>query len=222
MKDTTDPTQASMGTLVGSVLRAIERSLDGPRLQEELGALLVGARAPSTGPSAVVLERIVLCDILDEGIVNARAEDRSYPLRCFFSELGELVSRVGAGDGALESDAFALASGLNFFFRSPMDPETRWRAGVEVSRQFYRLASAAGGIEADTAGRAAPLLANLMSQELERMRLECVDHARIFDSELHERTASSDPSSSRIVRAASFLCRVTTNNVVKMKAQVVT
>ena len=61
-----------------------------------------------------------------------------------------------------------------------------------------------------------------MSTELERVRFESVDHTKVYDSQVHERTADSDPTGSRILRPASFLCRVQTNNAVKAKAQVVT
>ena len=61
-----------------------------------------------------------------------------------------------------------------------------------------------------------------MNGGLERVKLESVDHIKVFDSQVHERTTESDPTGSRIVRPASFLCRVSANNAVKAKAQVVT
>jgi hypothetical protein len=61
-----------------------------------------------------------------------------------------------------------------------------------------------------------------MSSELERVRFESIDHTKVYDSLVHERTPSSDPTGSRILRPASFLARVQTNNAVKAKAQVVT
>jgi hypothetical protein len=62
----------------------------------------------------------------------------------------------------------------------------------------------------------------MMTTELERVRFEAVDHTKVFDSQIHERTSASDPTGSRVLRPASFLCRVSTNNAVKAKAQVVT
>ena len=76
--------------------------------------------------------------------------------------------------------AFALASGLNFFFRAAMEDEAHDRVGLEVSRQFYEFAHDAQ-VEPwmpELDREAAPLLASLMSGELERLRFESVDHAR--------------------------------------------
>jgi hypothetical protein len=219
-----------------AVLAVIERSLDAHALATAVGSAATAAppperaaEAPGARPSAnKLLSRIVLGDILDDAILGARPSDRTFPLRLFFSELGVLLASDEDDDGekvhAAEA-AFALASGLNFFFRADMDGEARVRVAVEASRAFYALAGLAQGqgqMDPELVGKAAPLLAALMSQSLERVKLESVDHARVFDSQVHERTASSDPSSSRIVRPASFLCRVTTNNAVKAKAQVVT
>jgi hypothetical protein len=172
-----------------------------------------------SGGTQRLLTRIVLGDILDDSILGARPSDRTFPLRLFFSELGALL---GHEEGAGEL-AFTLASGLNFFFRADMDPEAKIRVGLEVSRQVYALAhDAHAKMDADMVAKAAPLLATLMTTELERVRFESVDHVKVFDSQIHERTAASDPASSRIVRPASFLCRVSANNAVKAKAQVVT
>jgi hypothetical protein len=170
-----------------------------------------------------LLTRIVLGDILDDSILGARPQDRTFPLRLFFSELGTLLAHEGDdGPDAHNAElAFTLASGLNFFFRAAMDTEAKVRVGLEVSRQLYTLAHDAK-IDADVVAKAAPLLATIMSSELERVRFESIDHAKVYDSQAHERTADSDPTGSRILRPASFLCRVSTNNAVKAKAQVVT
>ena len=117
--------------------------------------------------------------------------------------------------------AFTLASGLNFFFRAEMDAEAKIRVGLEVSRQFYTLAHDVK-LDGEMITKAAPLLAAIMTSELERVRFESIDHTKVYDSLVHERTPSSDPTGSRIQRPASFLCRVQTNNAVKAKAQVVT
>jgi hypothetical protein len=164
-----------------------------------------------------LLERIVLSDILGDDILAARPNDRTFPLRLFFGELGTLLAK----DDAVADHAFTLASGLNFFFRAEMDGEAKVRVAMEVSRQLYEVAHEAK-LDPELVAKAAPLVAALMSTELERVKLESVDHVKVFDSQIHERTAASDPTGSRIVRPASFLCRVTTNNAVKAKAQVVT
>ncbi len=176
-----------------------------------------------TAGTQKLLTRIVLGDILDDSILGARPQDRTFPLRLFFSELGTLLARDDGQDEKAGELAFTLASGLNFFFRADMDPEAKIRVGLEVSRQLYALAhDAHAKIDADMVAKAAPLLATLMTTELERVRFESVDHVKIYDSQIHERTAASDPTGSRILRPASFLCRVQANNAVKAKAQVVT
>jgi hypothetical protein len=187
-----------------------------------VGAPKAAAPSVQNAPNATadrLLSRIVLGDILDDSILSARPGDRTFPLRLFFSELGTMLGSTHASDEA--DHAFTLASGLNFFFRAEMDGESRVRVALEVSRALYTLAHVAK-MDPEMVSKAAPLLAALMSGSLERVRLESVDHVRVFDSQLHERTAGSDPSGSRIVRPASFLCRVVANNAVKAKAQVVT
>lgn len=178
----------------------------------------------ATSGTQKLLTRIVLGDILDDSILSARPQDRTFPLRLFFSELGTLLAHDGGPDEHAAAElAFTLASGLNFFFRAAMDPEAKIRVGLEVSRQVYALAhDAHAKMDAEMVAKAAPLLATLMTTELERVRFESVDHVRVYDSQIHERTAASDPTGSRILRPASFLCRVQANNAVKAKAQVVT
>ncbi|MBX3185664.1 MAG: hypothetical protein KF819_01560 [Labilithrix sp.] len=181
--------------------------------------------APPTKGTQRLLTRIVLVDILDDGILGARPSDRAFPLRLFFSELGTLLaSDSEEGPIAQAADlAFTLASGLNFFLRATMDGEAKVRVGLEVSRHLYALAALpAAKLDPEMIAKAAPLLASIMSADLERVRFESVDHAKVFDSQVHERAEGSDASASRITRPASFLARVTTNNAVKAKAQVVT
>lgn len=205
--------------------------MDEARVRELVTELaeVVGAAAARPAPKSVqparnttadrLLSRIVLGDILDDSILSARPGDRTFPLRLFFSELGAML---GSGRSDEEADhAFTLASGLNFFFRAEMDGESRLRVALEVSRALYALAHVAK-MDPDMITKAAPLLAALMSGSLERVKLESVDHMKTFDSQVHERASGSDPSGSRIVRPASFLCRVVANNAVKAKAQVVT
>lgn len=171
----------------------------------------------STTTSDRILARIVLGDILDDSILSAKAGERTFPLRLFFGELASFLTKEG--DAA--DHAFTLASGLNFFFRADMDGENKVRVAIEVSRSLYTFAHVAK-LDPELLSKAAPLLAALMSGSLERVKLETVDHVKMFDSQIHERTTESDPSGSRIVRPASFLCRVSANNAVKAKAQVVT
>ena len=171
----------------------------------------------TTPISDKILAKIVLGDILDDSILSAKAGERTFPLRLFFGELGSFLAKEG--DAA--DHAFTLASGLNFFFRADMDAENKIRVAIEVSRSLYTFANAAK-LDPEVLSKAAPLLAALMSGGLERVKLESVDHVKVFDSQIHERTGDSDPSGSRIVRPASFLCRVSANNAVKAKAQVVT
>lgn len=173
----------------------------------------------STSTSDRILARIVLGDILDDSILSAKAGERTFPLRLFFGELGSWLTKEG--DAA--DHAFTLASGLNFFFRaSPgAHAENKVRVALEVSRSLYTFAHVAK-LDPEILSKAAPLLATLMTGGLDRVKLEAVDHVKMFDSQIHERTTESDPSGSRIVRPASFLCRVSANNAVKAKAQVVT
>jgi len=175
------------------------------------------------GKAQKLLTRIVLGDILDDTILGARPQDRTFPLRLLFSELGTLLTHEGdeGPKGHAADLAFTFASGINFFFRAAMDAESKLRVGFEVSRQLYLLAHDAR-LDPEVVAKAAPLLATMMTTELERLRFETVDHAKVFDSSVHERTTDSDPTGSRILRPASFLCRVATNNAVKAKAQVVT
>jgi hypothetical protein len=215
-----------------AVLDALARAVDAKALTaavaEALGearparesASLPAARTPGTEK---LLSRIVLGDILDDAILSARPQDRTFPLRLLFSDLGRLLATDEAeGERAqLAEQAFTLASGLNFYFRAQMDDEARLRLGIEVSRVLYALGDAAK-LDPELLGKASPLVAALMTGQLERLKLESVDHLKVFDSAVHERAAGSDPTGSRVARPATFLCRVSANNAVKVKAQVVT
>ncbi len=214
-----------------ALLGAIEKSVDAHDLAEIVRSFARAPRptvpetlhdAPTPG-ARKLLTRIVLGDILDESILAARPQDRTFPLRLFFGELSRLLA-IDSEDSAMAaaSDAaFVLASGLNFFFRAPMDGESKMRVGFAVSRQLYTVAHAAR-LDPELVGRAAPLLAALMTNELERLKFESVDHVKVFDSQLHERTVGSDPTAFNIIRPASFLCRVAASHAVKAKAEVVT
>lgn len=213
-----------------AVLATLEQELDAERLARalteamptEAAAAPAVHDAPSPG-SRKLLAKIVLSDILDDTILSARPSDRTFPLRLFFAELGRLLATDDEeGPAATVADqAFSLASGLNFFFRARMDAESKLRVGLETSRALYTLAYAVP-LDPELVARAAPLLAALMSSELDKVRLEAVDHAKVFDSQAHERVEGADPTSSRIVRPVTFLCRVAANNAVKAKAQVLT
>jgi hypothetical protein len=211
-----------------AVASAVSASLATPASSPPASPAEAGASSTTAGLTAgtqKLLTRVVLGDILDDSILGARPQDRTFPLRLFFSDLGSLLAHDSAQQDEHSAGelAFTLASGLNFFFRAEMDPEAKIRVGLEVSRQLYALAhDPHAKMDVDMVAKAAPLLATLMTTELERVRFESVDHVKVYDSQIHERTAASDPTGSRILRPASFLCRVQANNAVKAKAQVVT
>lgn len=215
----------SDGTLTPKVIAALADCVDGERFERALTDLLPRARsAPSTpaaasaqGPepgraAAQVLSKILLADVLDDAILSARPGDPSFPLRMLLGELGDAID---------DDAAFALASGLSFYFRVEMDDEATMRVGVEVSRLYYRFAHERP-LEADLVREASPLLARLMSAQAERLRFESVDGAGVFDSTLHERVRGSDSTRSSIRAAKSFLCRVVSNGMVRAKALVQT
>lgn len=217
-----------------AVLAVIEKSVDAHDIAEIVRSFargprpthpedVIGASPVLTAGTKRLLTRIVLGDILDDSILAARPQDRTFPLRLFFGELSRLLATDNEeGAAAVTSDAaFTLASGMNFFFRASMDAEGKMRVGLEVSRQLYALAHAAQ-LDPELVSKSTPLLAALMTNELERLKFESVDHIKVFDSQLHERAAGSDPTAFSIVRPVSFLCRVAANNAIKAKAEVIT
>lgn len=169
------------------------------------------SNAPSS-PQPEVLQRLFLEDILDESILGARAGEKSYPLRLFFSQLSESLS---------DDSAFALLTGMNFYFRVEMDEEVKMRVGYEISRLYYHFIEDSQ-IELVSTAPLSQLIAALMSTELTRVRFENVDNATTFDSALHERATGGDPGNASIQQPLSFLCRVTANNMVRTKALVKT
>jgi len=213
-----------------AVMAAIEKSVSAGDVADVVRSFARGPRptlsdaepAPTAGAQKL-LTRIVLGDILDDGILAARPNDPAFPLRLFFGELSRLLAADAdePGGESVSDQAFTLASGLNFFFRAMMDPEAKMRVGIEVSKQLYALAHAAS-LDRHIVSKSTPLLAALMTNELERLKFESVDHIKVFDSQLHERAPGSDPTSHAIVRPASFLCRVASNNAIKAKAEVFT
>jgi hypothetical protein len=205
----------STSPVVENLIAAVLRSLDPEKLRRELAACVAspGAENEAMVDSGEVLKRIVLADILDDTILAARPGDKPFPLRLFLGQVGE---HLGTDHG------FALASGLNFYFRAKMEEEDRARVGIEVSRLYYAFAATDGAMEPELARLVSPLLASLMSTEIKRLRLESVDHASVFDSQVHEREERADKSSARIRMPATFLCRVSANNAVRVKARVLT
>ena len=222
------------GKIKSAVMAAIEKSVDAHELAEVVRQFARGPRptipesmgdvGPTPGAKRL-LTRIVLGDILDDSILAARPSDRTFPLRLFFGELSRLLAmdvEDGTREAGIGDAAFTLASGLNFFFRAAaMDAEGKMRVGLEVSRQLYSVAHLAN-LDRELVAKSAPLLATLMTNDLERLKFETVDHVKVFDSQLHERAKGSDPTAFNIVRPASFLCRVAANNAVKAKAEVYT
>jgi hypothetical protein len=158
-----------------------------------------------------LLTRVVLEDILDEAILLASPGERSYPLRVLFSTLRD---RAPTGEAAFE-----LASALNVYFRVPMEEETKMRLGLEVSRIYYQSAVDLLG-ENERVALTSPLLATLMSNELERLRFEAVDGVRVFDSAVHERDPDADGASAEIVTPRTFLVRVAATDKVRARALV--
>jgi hypothetical protein len=203
-----------------SIVDAVARSVDTSRLARELEAPLA-ALSPSTSaapahspgparPTDDLLGRLVLADILDDTILGSRAGDKAYPLRLLLTSVSEAL---GTDTG------LAFASALNVYFRTTMDEEVKMRLGIEASRLYYAFA-AERTLEPGLVSQASPLLASLLGGELERVRFETVDNARVFDSQLHERTTDSDPASAHIRGPASFLCRVSATSMLRVRALV--
>lgn len=166
---------------------------------------------PATSPRAAgVLRRLVLDDILDEAISSARPQDREFPLRILFGQLGESLDDDGG---------FTLATAISFFFRVPMEEETKVRVGIEVSKLYYLFVEQVD-LGREIVRQASPLLAALMSTHLEKVKLESVDHIHMFDSNVHERIAGSSHTSPEIMTPRSFLARIKANGVVRSRALV--
>jgi len=199
------------------VLDAVVAAVDREALSRALEGVAPAGASQAATPSgtgetaAAVLRKIVLSDILDDSILGARPGETSYPLRVFFGTLGDSLD---------QDDAFALANGINFFFRVGMDEEAKLALGLEVSRLYYRFAAAQ--LDGELVRPLSPLLARLMSTELSTVSYEAIDGAKVFDSSLHERGLGSNGSSPNILAPKSFLCRVVSNQRVRIKAQVAT
>ena len=179
-----------------------------PSLPNESGETpIAGAPTPRT---LSILKRLVLEDILDEAILSARPHDREFPLRIFFGQLGESLDDDGG---------FALASALSFYFRVPMDDDAKVRVAIETSRLYYLFCEQTD-VGQEIVRQASPLLAALMSTQLDKVKLEAVDHMQTFDGAVHERIAGSMNTSPAIKTARSFLARVKANNMVRSRALV--
>ena len=208
-------------SLARELLDALAASVDEAKLEAKVRA--VTQRATAAAPAAPAasasrgdneaLARVAMNDLLDDSILAARPGDKSFPLRALLAEI--------TGALAESDEAPTLAAGLNFFFRAPMEEDAKVLVGIEVSRAYYALA-AARKLEPELVAKASPLLAALLSTELERVRLESVDAGATFDSQLHERERGSSAGSSRVARPLSFLGRVVSNGLVRYKARVVT
>lgn len=193
-------------------------------LTAEDAASLMSAIAPPVGKvpvseiekpaneSAVRMQRrFGMVDILDDSILDARQGDSAFPLRLMFSEMTE----HGEDDAA-----FAFACAINFYFRSTMAEEARVRLGLEVSRLFYAFACEA--LDDKLRRAAAPLLAQLLTTQLELLELRHVEDGAAFDSGVHERAPGSDASNSKIRQPQTFLCRVAGTGKIRFKASVTT
>ncbi len=99
--------------------------------------------------------------------MSAGPGSKAYPLRVLFAQIG----------GRLATTGFELACALNVFFRVDADEENKMRLGVLVSRLYYRFVRDEG-MEPALVLALSPLLASLLSGQLERVRLESVDHQR--------------------------------------------
>ena len=141
--------------LAGRVIDALVGAVDRSKLADALERVMPKAPPPaasSTKTSAAVLHKIVLSDILDDSILGARPGDTSFPLRMFFGTLGDELD---------DDTAFALANGVNFYFRVPMDEEAKMLLGLEVSRLYYQWAHGRP-LDPELVPQLSPLLARLI------------------------------------------------------------
>lgn len=216
----TDPS----ASLLSSILDALVATTDAATLRAELERRLTTTTSSSAhaqaarggGASDEVLRRIVLSDMLGDDILGAKQEDKAFPLRMLFGDLAEQLASHESSPSA--EAAFALASALNFYFRATLDEETRIGVGLATSRLYYAF-MASRAKEAREVALTSPLLAALLSSELERSKLESVDHAKTFDGALHERAPGS-AGSPTLLAPVSFLCRVAATGVVRSRALV--
>ncbi len=215
----------SADPLVKEVVDVLMAGVDPAELRKRLSPMFSPppqAAAPAPPPTPAgdsvseaarqLQSRIGLADILDDDILNAGPGTQAFPLRLFF---GQLVAVCSENDVA-----FALASGLNLYFRATMGEEAAVVLGIEVSRLYYKFARAQ--LERELVPKLSPLLAQLMSTVLDKTELASVDHQRVFDSATHERDASADRTRPAIVAPLTFLCRVASTGRPRFKAMVLT
>lgn len=201
-----------------SVLDAVLEAVDQEKLERSLATMFparAGGERSGGEPGAVaqaVLDRLLLSDVLDDSILASKPGDSSFPLRVFFGELGQ---------GLDDDVAFALAAAINFYFRVPLEEEARIALGIEVSRLYYSFAEKRP-LDPTIVKQLSPLVAKLLSTELERVRFESVDGDTTFDSTAHERALGSSPSKGTIRTPKTFLCRVVSNSMIRNKAVVKT
>lgn len=201
-----------MSDVLDRVLAALRTSIDDAKFRAAFGeaqkASVPAAPRPSAGVP-VALERLTLSDVLDDAILQARPTDSAFPLRVL---LGDAAAKLGDSDAA-----FAFMTGLNFYFRASVEEDTKVLLAFELSRAFYRFGKE---LEREVVVKSAPLLARILSTQLDLVAVEDIETARIFDSSAHERSARADLRGEKIVEAESFLCRVRASGLVKRKAQV--
>jgi len=207
--------------LLDGILDALVANTEHEALRAEIDRRLGPSKtavhtASSSHTSDQILHRIVLSDILDDGILGARPQDKAFPLRMLFGELAESLAKPETNP---ETEmAFSFASALNFYFRVALDEEARVPVGVAISEVYYTFVSIRKK-EPREVQATSPLLAALLSGELERCKLESVDHVKVFDGALHERAPDSG-GSPNIIAPKSFLCRVNATGVVRSRALV--
>jgi hypothetical protein len=207
-----------MGDLLSAVLDAITSSTDPQRLRDELGrrfppAPAAAASSPASQTSDELLRLIVLSDMLDDEILSARPGDKAFPLRMLFGDLAQSLSKSGEAESA-----FAFASAVNFYFRAEQDEEARIAVGLTTSRLYYAFMRARSKEPRELAATS-PLLAALLTTQLDRSSFESVDHQKTFDGQSHDREPGSS-TGAQIQAARSFLCRVAATGVVRSRALV--
>jgi hypothetical protein len=168
------------------------------------------AHVPGKSVSNELLEKWSLADVLDESILHANPSDKPYPLRLLFAEM--------SANMAESDEALTFAAAANLYFRTECDEEARVTLGIEVSRAFYTFART---LDASLLPRAAPSFAALLSTQLERTKLESVDHLTAFDSNLHERDRGASAGGT-IREVRTFACRIVASGMVRAKARVMT
>ncbi len=200
---------------IRELFEALEGSVDPAALEARVRKICSPATVDGDErrTASAILARLSMGDLLDDSILGAKPDEKSFPLRVL---LGEVSARIEGDD-----DALALAAGLNFYFRARIDEDARVAVGLELSRAYYTF-TAKHRLDRDLVARASPLLAALLSTEVSRVRFEAVDHAQTFDSASHERAREASTSQSRIARPVTFLCRVAGNNMVRTKAIILT